>query len=111
METATAIQLTDKAIQRIREVMEQQQGVGGLRLAVHGGGCAGLTYVLKFDRAARPTDQVYEFDGAQVFVDPRSLEYLKGLTLDYKADLMQHAFVFFNPNAKHSCSCGTSFTV
>lgn len=111
METATTIRLTDKAVQRIREVMDQDQGVGGLRLAVQGGGCAGLTYAIKFDRAARPNDHVFEFEGARVFVDSRSLEYLKGLTLDYKADLMQHAFVFFNPNAKQSCSCGTSFTV
>ena len=105
------IQLTESAVQRVREVMKREQQVGGLRLAVQGGGCAGFTYVTKFDRAPRPSDHIFEFDGAKVFIDPKSLQYLEGLTLDYKADLMQQAFVFFNPNAKHSCSCGTSFTV
>ena len=104
------IQLTESAIQRIQEVTSQQEQVGGLRLAVQGGGCAGFTYVIKFDRAPRPKDQVFEFGGAKVFVDPKSFQYLDGLTLDYKADLIQQTFVFHNPNAKSSCSCGTSFS-
>ena len=105
------IQLTESAIKRIEEVTSQQEQVGGLRLAVQGGGCSGFTYVIKFDQASRAKDHVFEFGGAKVFVDPKSFQYLDGLTLDYKADLMQQAFVFYNPNAKSSCSCGTSFSV
>ena len=44
-----------------------------------------------------------------MFVDPKSYEYLKGMTLDYTETLMESAFVFHNPNAKKSCSCGKSF--
>ena len=105
------IQLTESAVKRIAEVMQQQEQVGGLRLAVQGGGCAGFNYVIKFDKAPRPKDHVFAFNGAKVFVDPKSFQYLDGLTLDYKSDLIQQAFVFHNPNAKHSCSCGTSFSV
>lgn len=105
------IQLTENAAKRIEEVMKQQEEVGGLRLAVQGGGCAGFNYVIKFDKAPRPNDQVFELHGAKVFVDPKSFQYLDGLTLDYKSDLMQQTFIFENPNAKHSCSCGTSFSV
>jgi iron-sulfur cluster assembly protein len=90
--------------------VEEQQGVGGLRLGVQGGGCSGLTYVVKFDSEARARDEVFEFGGVKVFVDSKSLAYLNGMTLDYKADLMQQGFVIQNPNAKHSCSCGTSFS-
>ena len=82
METETTIQLTDNAVKRVREVMDQEQGVGGLRLAVQGGGCAGLTYAIKFDRAARPNDHVFEFEGARMFEPPRSRECLNGLALD-----------------------------
>jgi iron-sulfur cluster assembly protein len=53
---------------------------------------------------------VFDFDGVRVFVDPKSLIYLDGMTLDYKESLMQSGFVFDNPNAKASCGCGTSFT-
>ena len=51
-----------------------------------------------------------ERDGARIFVDPKSLLYLEGLTLDYTESLMQSGFSFQNPNAKKSCGCGTSFT-
>ncbi len=105
------IQLTESAVKRIEEVIKQQEQVGGLRLAVQGGGCSGFNYVIKFDKVSRPNDQVFEFDGAKVFVDPKSFQYLDGLTLDYKSDLIQQTFVFHNPNAKHSWSCGTSFSV
>ncbi len=104
------IHLTENAVKRVREVMARERQVGGLRLAVEGGGCSGLTYAIRFDADSRPTDHVYVFDGVKVFVDPKSMVYLDGMTLDYKIELMQQGFVFHNPNAKHSCSCGTSFS-
>ncbi len=105
------IQLTPKAVERIRSVFVKQ-GVegGGLRLGVQGGGCSGLSYLIRFEPKERASDRVFEFDGVRVFVDPKSLIYLEGMTLDYKESLMQSGFVFDNPNAKKSCGCGTSFT-
>ena len=109
--TESTIQLTPSAIRRVRQVMQQKPELGGLRLGVQGGGCSGFSYVIKFDSAARPNDHVFEFDGAKVFIDPKSLVYLKGLKLDYKTDLIQQAFVLDNPNASQSCGCGLSFSV
>jgi iron-sulfur cluster assembly protein len=105
------IQVTEKAVGRIRQVFARQ-GVegGGLRLGVQGGGCSGLSYLIRFDPKQRPSDQVFDFDGVKVFVDPKSLVYLDGITLDYRESLMESGFVFDNPNAKKSCGCGTSFT-
>jgi iron-sulfur cluster assembly protein len=105
------IQVTPKAIARIRQTFARQ-GVegGGLRVGVQGGGCSGLSYLIRFEPKERPSDRVFEFDGVRVFVDPKSLLYLEGMTLDYKESLMQSGFVFDNPNAKKSCGCGTSFT-
>jgi iron-sulfur cluster assembly protein len=105
------IQLTEKAIGRIRQVFIKQ-GVegGGLRLGVQGGGCSGMSYLIRFEPKQRPSDRVFDFEGVKVFVDPKSLIYLEGMTLDYKESLMQSGFVFENPNAKKSCGCGTSFS-
>ena len=105
------IQLTPKAVERIRSVFVKQ-GVegGGLRLGVQGGGCSGLSYLIRFEPKERASDLVFEFDGVRVFIDSKSLIYLEGMTLDYKESLMQSGFVFDNPNAKKSCGCGTSFT-
>ena len=105
------IQVTPKAIARIRQVFARQSVEGGgLRLGVQGGGCSGLSYLIRFEPKERASDRVFEFDGVRVFVDPKSLLYLEGMTLDYKESLMQSGFVFDNPNAKKSCGCGTSFT-
>lgn len=104
------IEVTPKAVEKIRQTFAKQGVSGGLRLGVLGGGCSGLSYQFKFDPKPRPTDKVYEFDGVQVFVDPKSMVFLDGMTLDYKESLMQSGFAFENPNAKKSCGCGTSFT-
>lgn len=111
MEVATAIQVTPKAIQKIKEQFAKHNVVeGGLRLGVQGGGCSGLSYLFKLESKPRATDNVLEFDGVRIYIDPKSLVYLKGMTLDYRESLIHSGFVFDNPNAKKSCGCGTSFS-
>lgn len=98
---------------RIREMLgnEQLPSTAGLRLAVQGGGCSGLTYGVRFDAQPTARDKVLEFDdGVRVFVDPKSLIYLAGTVFDYKNELMQQGFVFENPNASKGCGCGASFS-
>ena len=70
-------------------------------------------------RAARPyatkiraeKDLVYHFDGLHVVVDQKSIEVLKGSTLDWERRLMGYGFKWINPNAKNDCGCGESFDV
>ncbi len=104
------INVTPKAIQKIKEAFAKQGVSGGLRLGVQGGGCSGLSYLVKFEPQERPRDNVYEFDGIKIFIDPKSLVYLDGMTLDYKESLLHSGFAFENPNAQKSCGCGTSFS-
>ena len=105
------IQVTPKAVEKIRAAF-LREGVheGGLRLGVLGGGCSGLSYQFRFDPKPRPTDNVYDYDGVKIYVDPKSLIFLDGMTLDWKDSLIQSGFVFENPHAKRSCGCGTSFS-
>ena len=107
------IHLTERAAKKIRALLEKD-GVpaeqGGLRVGVQGGGCSGLSYAMRLDTQARDRDKIFEEFGARIFVDPKSLLYLNGMTLDYQESLMQSGFVFDNPNAKKACGCGTSFS-
>ena len=107
----TMIEVTPKAVSKIREAF-RREGVtqGGLRLGVQGGGCSGLSYLFRVDPKPRPTDQVLQFDGVSIYVDPKSLLYLEGMTLDWKESLLYSGFEFQNPNAKKSFGCGTSFS-
>ena len=105
--------VTGKAVKRIRIAMAKE-GVspeeGGLRLGVSGGGCSGLSYVMKVDSHPRERDRVFEFDGVRVFIDPKSFVYLHGMTLDYEETLIRQGFNFINPNSTRSCGCGSSFS-
>jgi iron-sulfur cluster assembly protein len=104
------VTVTPKAVAKIREQFAKHGVQGGLRLGVLGGGCSGLSYLFKFDVKPRPTDTVYDYDDVKVFVDPKSMLYLNGMTLDWKDSLIHSGFEFDNPNAKKSCGCGTSFS-
>lgn len=104
------VTVTPKAVGKIREAFKREGVNGGLRLGVLGGGCSGLSYQFKFDVKPRTTDQILNFDDVKVFIDPKSLVFLDGMTLDWKDSLIQSGFVFENPNAKKSCGCGTSFS-
>lgn len=110
---AGTVTLTDAAVAQVRKLVEQGKvaDLGGLRLAVQGGGCSGLSYAVRFDAKPADKDKVFEYEGGvRVFVDPKSLIYLAGMVVDYKNDLMQQGFVFSNPNAQKSCGCGSSFS-
>ena len=104
------VTVTPKAVDKIRVAFQREGVKGGLRLGVLGGGCSGLSYQFKFDTKSRPTDKVLEFDDVKVFIDPKSMVFLDGMTLDWHDSLIQSGFVFENPNAKKSCGCGTSFS-
>jgi iron-sulfur cluster assembly protein len=83
----------------------------GIRVGVKGGGCSGLSYVIEFCDAPRPKDKLIELNGAKVYVDPKSLIYLNGTTLDYVDTFQQKGFKFNNPQQKSECGCGESFSV
>jgi len=114
MATTTAesvVHVTPKAVSKIRAAFDKQ-GVagGGLRLGVLGGGCSGLSYQFKYGPKPRPNDHVFRFEDVEVYVDPKSMVFLSGMTLDWKDSLIESGFVFDNPHATKNCGCGTSFS-
>jgi len=109
---ATALELTPKAVAKVKEILAQQEPQPtGLRVAVVGGGCSGFSYQMNFESESNGIDKVYEFEGLKVFVDQASLMYLKGTRIDYIETLEGAGFKFENPNVKSTCGCGSSFTV
>jgi iron-sulfur cluster assembly protein len=107
------IQVTETAAKRIKMLMAKQGlAEGGLRVGIKGGGCSGLSYTFAWETEARVGDEVIEGpERTKIFVDRKSFIYLNNTVLDYDTSLMSKGFVFQNPNAKGTCSCGTSFTV
>lgn len=106
------IQMTDKAIQKVQAFATGSKEAEGkhLRIYVQGGGCSGFEYGFTFDDL-REDDQIVEQGGIKVLLDPISLPYLQGCTVDYLEDFRGSGFSVQNPNATGSCGCGHSFSV
>ena len=106
------VSLTDAARDEVVRLLSQETAEGlGLRLAVKGGGCSGLSYETAFTRQ-EPGDNVVELDeGFKLFIDPKSLLYLKGVELHHEGGVSGKGFLFRNPNAENTCGCGESFSV
>jgi iron-sulfur cluster assembly protein len=108
------VELTDIAAEKVRDFISSQQAEAdndvGLRVGVRGGGCSGFQYALALDER-RDDDHVFETSGIRVLVDPASLRYVDGSTVDYTESFMGSGFDVSNPNVVASCGCGSSFRV
>jgi iron-sulfur cluster assembly protein len=106
------VTLTPAAVKQVKFLIEKQnRSAQCLRIAVKGGGCSGLSYVMNLEPAPTDRDLVFEVEGLTVIVDPKSARFIGGLNLDYSVkNLLEGGWRFSNPNAQRSCGCGTSFT-
>lgn len=107
-----AITLTERAAKQIRKLFAEGKMPEGtcLRVGIKGGGCSGFNYVLNVADKPAEDDEVFTSNDVRMVVDPKSYLYLNGTEIDYDEVLMGRGFVFKNPNAKDSCSCGASFS-
>lgn len=100
------IQMTPSAITKAKEAIAGDTSKS-LRIYVEAGGCSGFQYGLTIDDK-HDDDNVFEFDGLNMAIDPASYEYLKDVTVDYKEGLEHSGFTLENPAAKSTCGCGKS---
>jgi iron-sulfur cluster assembly accessory protein len=106
-----AITLTDTAIVKVGELLEQEGNPElALRVAVRPGGCSGFSYEMFFDSDIAGDDLASAFGSVRVVVDPTSAGLLQGATLDFKDGLQGAGFSINNPNASRTCGCGNSFS-
>ena len=108
-----SVEISAKAAEKIKYFADKEglEDNVGLRVAVKGGGCSGLTYDLTITNQERESDKIVEQFGVKVMVDKKSYIYLVGTQLDFSDGLNGKGFIFENPNAKKACGCGTSFAV
>lgn len=101
--------ITDTAATKIVMILEKE-GRAYLRIGVKGGGCSGFQYVFDLSDAPEQEDQIFSHHGAKVLVDPMSMLYLDGTTLDFVEGLEGSFFKLQNPNISSQCGCGNSFS-
>ncbi len=104
------LMVTPVAAAKIQELLVARNIPGhALRVFVAGGGCSGLQYGMSFVEGAEEYDTVVEKDGVRLVIDPTSLMYIGGATIDFVDSLMGGGFRIDNPNAVSTCGCGHSF--
>ena len=99
--------VTERALKKISST----GGTKCLRVAVEGGGCSGFQYEIHLDNEILEDDLVLGDGEAKVVIDPVSLQFLSGATIDFQEEIIGSKFVINNPNATASCGCGTSFSL
>lgn len=100
--------LTDAAVERVREIMGSHEDALGIRVGVKKGGCAGMEYTIALANEAKAGDDLVERDGARVYVAPEAVLFLLGTRMDFEVTTLRTGFVFNNPNQTSSCGCGES---
>ncbi|UOF02691.1 HesB/IscA family protein [Bdellovibrio reynosensis] len=107
------IQISSEAALKLASLKKEEgkDDSAFLRVEVKKGGCSGLSYKMNFDSESRTGDKMFESHGQKIAVDPQSMLYILGMTLEYSGGLNGKGFVFNNPNANKHCGCGSSFNV
>lgn len=103
--------VTDEAALRIKGMLDRRGKGLGIRVGVKTTGCSGLAYVLEYVDVADDHDNIFESNDCKIFVDPKSITYLQGLTVDYVRNGLNEGFEFVNPNERDRCGCGESFRI
>ncbi|MCB9683742.1 MAG: iron-sulfur cluster assembly accessory protein [Alphaproteobacteria bacterium] len=105
-----ALTLTGSAVNRGKELLVEKNA-SWLRIGIRGGGCSGLSYFMDYVAEPEATDKQFEQDGLNVCIDRKSYLFLNGTEIDWEHSLVKSGFVFKNPDAKKTCSCGESFSL
>ena len=112
VETALPIEFSDSAAQKVKTLIDEENNPAlKLRVYVTGGGCSGFQYGFTFDEKVNEGDMTIEKESVTLVVDPMSLQYLVGGTVDYIEGLEGSRFLVNNPNATTTCGCGSSFSI
>jgi iron-sulfur cluster assembly protein len=105
------ITLTEVAASKVTESLAKRGKGYGIKISVKTTGCSGLSYVLEY--VDNPIDESVSIidKGIHIFVDPKALPYVDGMTMDWLKKGLNEGFDFINPNEKDRCGCGESFRV
>lgn len=105
------ITLTPLAAEKIKCLLDKRGHGLGIRLGVKTTGCSGLAYILEFVDNITDQDETFDSNNVRIFVDPKSLVYIRNTTVDWKKQGLNEGFEFINPAEKDRCGCGESFRV
>jgi len=108
------ISLTDEAACKVKENLQRRGSGIGIKIGVKTTGCSGLAYTLEYvDQEPKRELCVdhYECNGVSVYIDPKHIPYIDGMTMTWVRKGLNEGFDFINKNERDRCGCGESFRV
>ena len=102
------LSLTASAQEKMQELAGQvEENIEGVRVFASPGGCSGVNFGMTFTDQLTDEDNVREYEGFKLIVDSGTLQYLKGVEIDFVADDGQDARFVFNNLQPMGGGCGT----
>ncbi|MCB1722423.1 MAG: iron-sulfur cluster assembly accessory protein [Chromatiaceae bacterium] len=103
------LSLTTPAQGKMAELMAQvEDNIQGVRVFATPGGCSGVSFGMTFTDQLNDDDRVREYEGVRVIVDTGTLEYIRGVEIDFvDAGDGDARFVFNNLQPTSGGGCGT----
>ena len=102
------LSLTSSAQEKMQELAGQvEENIEGVRVFASPGGCSGVNFGMTFTDQLTDDDNVREYEGFKLIVDSGTLQYLKGVEIDFVADDGQDARFVFNNLPPMGGGCGT----
>jgi len=108
--TNTEILLTDKAVNKIKNLIDSNQDITGLRIAVIPGGCSGFSYEFSLVKSPKEDERTIHEKEINIYINQESINLIRGSKIDYIEALQGAGFKVSNPNATSTCGCGQSFS-
>jgi iron-sulfur cluster assembly protein len=111
------IEISSRAAKELKIAIEEHKAQNPddkqvyVRVAVKGGGCSGFKYDLTLEEGKNDKDKLFQIEGLDVVVDPKSVLYMEGTALDFIDELNNRGFKFSNPSVSSVCGCGMSFNM
>jgi iron-sulfur cluster assembly protein len=105
------IQITELAAKKVQQQIERRGKGLGIMVGVRTTGCSGLAYKLEYVDTLDTHTLKYESNGVNIFVNPKDLPYIDGMTMDWRRQGLNEGFDFINNKEKDRCGCGESFRV
>ena len=105
------ISLTPLAANKVKHHLEYRGKGHGIKIGVKTTGCSVLAYTIEYVDNPMQEDLSFVSEGVHIFVDPKAMPYLNGLTMDWLKKGLNEGFDFINPNERDRCGCGESFRI
>ena len=102
------IELTERAVEQFSNKIRDSLLGKIFRIKLKKGGCNGYEYIIDYADSVQDDDTSINFDNFNIIMDPESMPYIEGSSLDYVTEGLNSQFKFVNPNVVYTCGCGVS---